>query len=481
VVRGIVRFFACVVLTMLVGAAEPDSLGTPAESVRTVRSLLKKGKVDEAYSLAERARDRFVKDAAVQATLGDVNYRLAEFDAAEGAYRRALDLDVNCARAHYGMGRLLEATSRWKSARVAYDRAHELDAGDFEILRAWATGRRAASEEISGLERYWDSAAKEDSWLRERAWSRLEWRRMVGDRNTFVVSEAQTAHRIGIVHMRAPQVCNCRGLVVSLPTGKTLRLELDSGTSGIALKPQAAKRIGLKPRSSGCAADDPNCGKWAWIDSLRTGTLEFRECPIRIRKYPALGDADGTIGTDVFQMFLIRLDFPHDQMELSPLPSTRGAEAVAAQLPSWPDEDALGTPPERSAAKFLHTADGLIVPVFAGDRARGYFLFEPRLGPNLLTTRFANRLRLSMHSPEHASARIRVPYRVFGEIFEYSGTTLRFGGVEQQNTVHYSYDGELEEQRVGVRIAGHLGVPNPADFTVTIDYRDGWIDFQLAR
>jgi hypothetical protein len=34
---------------------------------------------------------------------------------------------------------------------------------------------------------------------------------------------------------------------------------------------------------------------------------------------------------------------------------------------------------------------------------------------------------------------------------------------------------------VGVSIAGHLGVSEPADFSVTINYRDGWIDFQLAH
>lgn len=52
---------------------------------------------------------------------------------------------------------------------------------------------------------------------------------------------------------------------------------------------------------------------------------------------------------------------------------------------------------------------------------------------------------------------------------------------EQQNTVHSSYDGELKERRIGVRIAGHLGVPTPADFAVTLNYRDTWIDFQPAR
>jgi hypothetical protein len=123
-----------------------------------------------------------------------------------------------------------------------------------------------------------------------------------------------------------------------------------------------------------------------------------------------------------------------------------------------------------------------MVKVLAAERVFGYFLFEPRLGANALTIRFANLLRLSMRTDSYYRVPVHSHYRTFGTLFSCPGTTmLRFGAVEQVNSGLFAHDGALEEQRVGVRIAGHLGVPNPADFTVTINYRDAWIDFQLAR
>ena len=138
---------------------------------------------------------------------------------------------------------------------MAYDKARKLDASDLDILRAWATGRRAASEEISGLEHYWDSATKEDFWLRERCWSRIEWRRMVGDRNTFVASGPQSTHRIAIARVRTPELQGYPTLTVIFDSGKSARLVLDSSMFGVVLKPHAAKRVGLKPRAVGRSAD----------------------------------------------------------------------------------------------------------------------------------------------------------------------------------------------------------------------------------
>jgi hypothetical protein len=477
VVRGIVRFFACVVLVAMLTSADGAKSNTPGD----IRALLRHGKTDEALKLAESALARLPQDADMNAALGDVYFRLAEFELAERAYRKALDVEFNCARAHYGMGRLLEASSRWKSARAAYEKAHALDANDIEILRTWAMGRREAANEIAALERYWDSAAHEEFWLRERAWSRLEWRRMVGNSNTFVVNGPQATHRIAITRIRTPLLRGYRVLAVIFNSGKTARLALDSSMSGVVLKPRAAGRIGLKPRPVGRSADDPRFGGWAWADRFRIGTIEFRDCPIRVKGHALPADVDGTIGTDVFRMFLVKLDFPRDQLDLSPLPSAPRAASVLAHLSSWPDADARRDSSPSSAVSFLNVADNLMVKVLAEGRVSGYFLFEPRLGANAVTVEFARLLRLPTRPLYGINRGIYSNYRTFGVLHTCPGTTLRFGAVEQTNSTFYAHYGELEEQRIGVRIAGHLGVPNPADFTVTINYRDGWIDFQLAR
>ncbi len=479
--RGIAAVCACLVWTMLVEAADIDPLVSPAEATRTIRALLKKGKTDPAHSLAQRARERFPKDAAVQAALGDACFRLAEFDAAEAAYRRALGLDAKCARAHYGMGRLHEARSEWESAREAYEHAYALDSDDLDILRSWAVGRREASEEIAGLDRYLDLGITEDRWLRESAWSRLEWRRMVGNRDTFVSAGAPAACDIKLGRVEAPFSGSHRTLVATLATGKQVRLILDSSLSGVMLKPGVAKRKGLKLASTGRRGDDATFGGWAQTDTIQIGPLEFRSCPIRVKDHNVPSGADGTISTDVFRMFLIRLDPSNSQLTLLPLPSTPQARKRNAHSASWSEEDAHADAVAGPAVRFLNAGGGLLVRVQAAGRISGYFLFEPRLGANVLTNRLVDSLRLSTQDTSYSNSSIYSYYRTFGQLHLCPGVLLRFGAVERIESPMYSHDGALEEQRVGVRIAGHLGMSRRGGFTATLNYRDAWIDFQFAR
>ena len=51
-------------------------------------------------------------------------------------------------------------------------------------------------------------------------------------------------------------------------------------------------------------------GYVALADAVRIGDLEFEHCPVRVIDKSPIQEADGLIGGDVFEDFLVDLDFP---------------------------------------------------------------------------------------------------------------------------------------------------------------------------
>ena len=66
--------------------------------------------------------------AAAHFNLGNVLVKLDEWDEAEAAFRRSIELVPDDAEVHNNLGTLLELRLRLDEARACYDRAIELDA-----------------------------------------------------------------------------------------------------------------------------------------------------------------------------------------------------------------------------------------------------------------------------------------------------------------------------------------------------------------
>jgi len=57
------------------------------------------------------------------------------------------------------------------------------------------------------------------------------------------------------------------------------------------------------------------------VRSLCAGGLEIADAPVQVSATDLTHEADGIVGLDLFQDFLIRLDAPARSLELDPLPS----------------------------------------------------------------------------------------------------------------------------------------------------------------
>jgi len=75
-------------------------------------------------------------------------------------------------------------------------------------------------------------------------------------------------------------------------------------------------------------------------ESLKVGELEFHNCPIEVMdSRSVVGDA-GLIGADVFEKFLVELDFPKEKLRLSELPKRPGEVGAELALDDEKDDKA---------------------------------------------------------------------------------------------------------------------------------------------
>jgi hypothetical protein len=96
-----------------------------------------------------------------------------------------------------------------------------------------------------------------------------------------------------------------------------------------------------------CRRAAPNKGRRnAYIgvaNSIKVGELEFKNCPVEVMERRSVADEDGLIGADVFEDFLVYIDFPNEKLKLSELPKRPGQPEPKLALKSEdddPDEDA---------------------------------------------------------------------------------------------------------------------------------------------
>jgi len=86
---------------------------------------------------------------------------------------------------------------------------------------------------------------------------------------------------------------------------------------GISVNRKLAVRAGVQRLADDRIGGVGDEGDAAYAGSSRIGSLEFRNCPVDVIDKRAVTDEEGLIGADVFQRFLIEIDFPGRKLRLS--------------------------------------------------------------------------------------------------------------------------------------------------------------------
>jgi hypothetical protein len=265
------------------------------------------------------------------------------------------------------------------------------------------------------------------------------------------------------------------GIHVQINQKKTARLLLDTGASGISLSPQIAEKAGLEmlhvdsTDAKGIGDEKPQESHRYIASEIRAGDVIFADVPVSIFSSARSPDFDGLIGADVFQRFLMTIDFPGLEIALDPRPGGLKQEDQPA--------DAADTLPAGFHRAFRF-GDHLALFTSANRRQPRLFLIDSGASSNLIDSGFA---RESTSVGGVGGVTIRGVQGKVNDAAIANHVSLLFAGFQQNNAAMYAFDFDKLNDSMGVGLAGILGYPVLSQLRVSIDYREGVVRFEKAR
>jgi hypothetical protein len=92
--------------------------------------------------------------------------------------------------------------------------------------------------------------------------------------------------------------------------------------SGLLISRPVAKQAGLTSSDTaevgGIGDEGDKSAYTAYLDSIRIGSLEFRDCAVTVLESRSVNGEDGLIGMDLFSNLLVTLDYPMHKIVLAP-------------------------------------------------------------------------------------------------------------------------------------------------------------------
>ncbi len=454
----------------------------PEAQVGLVRSLLRDNKFDEAEAAAKNAVSVLPQSALVQATMGDVAFRMGKFADAEASYRAALKLDSNSARGTFGMGRMFEMVSMRKMAKVALAKAHELDPGDKQIYNFWlatlpypqqleAVKKAAGDHPTERQQRhiaYLSAVAQKKPWTLASPVQSTEIKMQpYGREEEFI----DTGSRTGLT----PKSKGF-GLQVKFGDRASAVLLLDTGASGIIVGRKLGEKAGvvkIADSYSGGIGDEGLVQTYiGWVDKITIGGLEFRNCIVEVSSKRDVADEAGLIGADVFDKFLVTLDFKNWKLLLAPLPRNPNSPENAES--SDEPQDRYIAPEMQSFTKIWRFDHDLVVPVVVSDKAVGNFVLDTGADVNSVTPSLAKKVTKTTYEGEvmqGVSGRVK-------EVLNGDKAILQFGKLRVRSDDIPVFDITNISNSEGTEISGFIGIKTLVQMKFTIDYRDGLVNFE---
>lgn len=487
-----------------------DNPQSPDAYAGVVRVYLKQKKVDEAAKAADEGLAH-LDHPRLRSARAEVWFRQGRITDAEREWVQVVNSYPE-ARAYLGLAKVRNAIAMYKSAKQMIDKAHEIDPDDPDIQSEWISTLPSA-ERIKRLE---TSLAGENNWDADKRSSIIDYLQYLKERakqkNSSpcrLVSKVTKTETPMVSLMRDPEHLRGVGLDVSL-NGHKSSLLLDTGASGILVKRSIAEHAGIsKISETKVWGIGDNGSRKAYIgiaDSIKVGDLEFQNCTIEVMESHSVAGEDGLIGADVFQTFLVDLDFPNKKLKLSELPKRPGeagpnltlkseendsddadsaepaaksedAKSTSAQTASPPasgPQDRYIAPEMQSYTHVFRFGHDLLVPTTIGDIPSKLFVMD--------TGSLFNSI-----SPAAASEVTKVQGNsvwklkgISGEVdkvYSADKAVLAFGHIRQWNQDMTSFDTTHVSDGIGTEVSGFLGFILLRFVDIKIDYRDALVDF----
>ncbi len=459
-----------------------------------VRALLRKDKdeVLEALTTIEQGLRSEPENPVLLAGLGEVRYRMGEFEEARTAFLAALSHDSNVPRARLGLGRILLTEGRYKSAKFHLQRAYELDPNDPEVILDWSQTLNGDQEEIQALRRYLELAKNEAPEYLDYFQSYLEFLEQRENPGPCKLSQATLPAQIKIAEESASGLPRRDEFRTLYPASRTTQpapfvqvafngtkprtLMLDTGASGILLSERLAREAGIRPiaktQVGGIGGAGGRKAYYGLADRIRIGGLEFQDCVVRVTAGQHV-PRDGLIGTVFFDRFLITLDLQKLTLRLDAHPE---AQAIAENPKLLWGYDRKVTGERAKFEPVRRTGGHLLMKTRINQVPDAWFLLDTGASFNSASLLTAKKVTRTSEDPytwvQGVSGRARA--------HESQSITIEFASFRQANFRMITLDLNGLSKSKGFEVSGILGYPTLRMFTLQIDYLNALVNFAYA-
>lgn len=458
------------------------------------RTLLRKDQVTEALDAAKKAVAIDAKCPDAHVALGEVYFRKGLMHDSELEYVEALKIDISTARAFMGRAKLYQSYSLYKKAHDFIVRAHDLDPADPDIRKLWLL-TLSPSDRLAELEKYLDKPRDEDpdEHRNLQSYLRLLKEKQGQQGKTCRLAKPVEKTKIPLqMLMDGPNRLTGLGVKIEV-NGQKAVLQMDTGASGILISPKMAEKAGIKEvtqtRMMGVGDKGAMTGFTGYADSIKIGELEFQNCLVEVSDRQSPIETQGLIGTDVFAKYLVGVDMPNLKIELSPLPARPDApgekpKAVETDIMETDSITNDSSPQDRYVAPGMKDYDTvfrfghmLLLPTSVAGGTPKLFLIDTGAYTTLISPEAAREVtKVSSDSDvivKGVSGKVKNVYRA-------DKAELRFSHFKQQNEDILAFDLSSMSRHVGTEISGTLGFTVLHMMKMTIDYRDGLVNFEYS-
>ena len=414
----------------------------------SVADLLLKDEIQQ----AEAVLDKQPRTAQTVALRGEIEFRRGNFNRAAELYQEALRMDAKNARAHFGLAKLAMGKVKGKQAVEEMKRAIELDPKE-PLYHLYASEASAIEknyvEQRKQLEAYLALNPNDPERVLE-AKAGLEMLKVLGTTDVAVVTAPENPAPI-----RVRKTLNLIFTQVSINGRGPYNFAVDTGATQTVISEKLIAEMGLQPITSTVVYGIGGAGKvdtkLYGVNEIAVGDVKIKNIPVGTFNDPLVSQlADGILGTAALSDFIITVNYPASQLELSRkrLPATAAAEI----LPAW------------------YFSNLLLVPLNVNGK-QGNFIVDTGAVTTVLSHNMAAQLGINPNTP---GAKIDLGIAGVGG---FEGIVLKVPNVTfktAKNTETFpqvvAIDLTQISKMIGTEVGGVAGYDFFSEYKVTLDY-----------
>jgi tetratricopeptide (TPR) repeat protein len=450
------------------------------------RLQIRMGRPEEAENSAKKALELNKDLPTAQSAMGEVYYRQAKFTEAQEIFRKIVLTDKQDARAYFGLAKIYWATANYKSAKQVIGHAHEQDPRDPDVFWPWFR-TLDPEQRLAALKAQLAMHPSEGDHQRAvlaRNISALAGQEKTPTNSCKLTSKVDSTEAKLESLYRDPKHLGGYGVGVRLNDANSVLL-IDTGAHGIVVTARVAQKAGLQrvvnSHTGGIGDQAPARGYLAFAKKVRIGELEFSDCNVDVIENARSLDEDGLIGTDIFEDFLVDLDFPKKALRLSPLPPLPDEPPAELSLHSlMPIGGNVHNRyvPEAYAnfEKVYRMGHDLLLPTRINELQPKLFLLDTGGWDNMIAVPAA-REASKVHSQQ--TTKVSGLSGTVKDVYKTDDITLTFGKFQQHRHDLLSFDLKYMSDDAGTEVSGILGFAMLWLMEIKLDYRDHLVDFHV--